>query len=143
MAVHIIKLVVGVETLDEFADIQKRDRVDFYGQTANPVYTRYRPKRGDEILTTEGSIYRVIKNRIVCRQKILGFEEFEHPMKGKMSIIMTEPTIYATIAQPQRPFQGWRYLKAADVPRDTGIYNDTDNRPPPELEEALAEAGLL
>lgn len=137
-----IKLVVGVETLEDFAAIQERDRVDFHGQIANPVYTRHKPKRDQELIE-DGSIYRVIKNRIVCRQKILGFEQVEHPVKGTMCLIMVEPTIYATVAQAKRPFQGWRYLKPEDAPRDTGIFDPYEEKPPEDMAEDLAEAGLL
>ena len=143
MTIHIIKLVVGIETLDDFAKWQETDFIDFYGQKANTVYTRYKPKRADEIVEQDGSIYRVIKNRIVCRQKILGFDMFEHPVKGQMCLIATEPTIHTTIAKPKRPFQGWRYLKAEDAPKDKGVYIPPGERPPPELEKALSESGLL
>lgn len=137
-----IKLVVGVDTLDEFAQIQKRDVLDYHGASANPVYTRHRPKRSDE-LTRDGSIYRVIKNRIVCRQKIIGFDEIEHPVKGKMCVIMVDPQIHTTIQKPKRPFQGWRYLEPAAAPKDTGVYLGEEDRPPEDMAQDLAESGLL
>lgn len=76
--IHIIKLVVGIEDLQEFYDRQQRETFDYHGHAAVPCWTRYKPKRGDEILKKDGSIYRVIKNRIVCRHKILGFEIIEN-----------------------------------------------------------------
>ncbi|WP_370208673.1 DUF1489 family protein, partial [Pararhodobacter marinus] len=39
-------------------------------------------------------------------------------------------------------FQGWRYLKPEDAPRDMPEYREGDDELPPELAEALAEGGL-
>jgi hypothetical protein len=44
-----------------------------------------------------------------------------------------------TEAQPRRAFQGWRYLKAEDAPRDI-IEGETDL--PPDMMKALKEAGV-
>lgn len=138
-----IKLVVGVDTLDEYAQIVEAQTVDYHGQPANVVWTRHKPKRAAE-LVQDGSIYRVIKSRIVCRTKILGFERVEDTPKGAMTLIMTEPTIIQTVAQPHRPFQGWRYFEPAKAPRDLGVYEGaTDDAPPEDLAEDLAAAGLL
>ncbi|MEM9470252.1 MAG: DUF1489 family protein, partial [Pseudomonadota bacterium] len=67
MTTHMIKLVVGLDSLEEFALWQEQERVLFEGQEANIVRTRFKPKKADEILKTGGSIYRVIKSRVVCR----------------------------------------------------------------------------
>tara|TARA_B100000949_G_scaffold203047_1_gene191893 strand:+ start:579 stop:1016 length:438 start_codon:yes stop_codon:yes gene_type:complete len=145
MAIHMIKLVVGVNDLDQFLEIQKNSVVDYDGQAANMVWTRFKPKRAEEILDTGGSIYRVIKNRIQCRQKILGFDVVETKEKGTQCLIMVEPGIIQTISKPKRPFQGWRYLQAKDAPKDRGIYLGDGQREeiPPEMEDELKEAGLL
>jgi len=142
MSIHMIKLVVGCEDLEHFAQIQRRDVLPYEGAMANPVWTRHRPKRADELLE-HGSIYRVIKNRIQCRQKIVGFEETDHPVKGKMCLIMVEPEIIKTVSTPKRPFQGWRYLKPADAPADVGAFNLDEEEPPAEMVEDLKAAGLL
>lgn len=140
--IHLIKLAVGVETLDEFAEWQKRSRVKYEGKLANPVWTRHRPKRADELLNG-GSLYRVFKRRIQCRQRILGFEEGHDPVKGKMCLIMVEHEIIQTLSKPKRPFQGWRYLQPKDAPRDKGVFLPGTERPDPELEMDLRAAGLL
>lgn len=145
MALHIIKLVVGIDDLDEFLAFQRQNIVDYDGISANVVRTRFKPKQADEILETGGSLYRVIKNRIQCRQKILGFEQAESRDRGTQCLIMVEPVIIQTISKPKRPFQGWRYFKAADIPRDRGIYLGEGQREEiePEMEEELRGAGLL
>lgn len=144
MTVHMIKLVVGVDDLDHFLEIQRGCVVDFNGQPANAVRTRYKPKREAEVLDG-GSLYRVIKNRIQCRQKIIGFDTYDSKDKGTQSLIMVEPEIIQTISTPKRPFQGWRYFEPAAVPRDRGLYLGDGQRDeiPVELEEELKNAGLL
>lgn len=144
MTMHMIKLVVGVDTLDEFLDIQQTCIMDYNGQPANVVHTRFRPKREAEVLDG-GSIYRVIKNKICCRQKILGFETLENTEKGTQTLIMVEPIIIQTISTAKRPFQGWRYFEPAAVPKDRGIYLGDGQRDeiPEDMEASLREAGLL
>ena len=144
MTINIIKLVVGVTDLQDYYELQQGEIFDYHGTKAVPCWTRYKPKQAEEILQSEGSIYRVIKNRIQCRHKILGFEMVETQNKGKMCMIVQDAQIIETVHQPKRPFQGWRYLKPADIPADRGVYNgEMSDRPPPEMEAELREAGLL
>ena len=42
-----------------------------------------------------------------------------------------------------RPFQGWRYLAAADAPRDIGAADGDVASMPPEMVEELRSLGLL
>lgn len=142
MSIHLIKLVVGISDLHGFAEVQARDVVEYNGQPANRIWTRHKPKREEELIE-RGSVYRVIKNRIQCRQRILGFEYVQHPVKGKMCVIMVAPEIIRTVPTPKRPFQGWRYLKPEDAPADLGPFHANEERPPPEMEEDLAALGLL
>lgn len=152
MSLNIIKLVVGIDTLDEFALLQKNgaERVIFDGingeQEANIVRTRYKPKRADDILRSEGSIYRVIKGRICCRQQIIGFDTYESKDKGTQCLILTDNKIIQTQSMSHRPFQGWRYFEESKAPKDRGVYvprKGQDNAPPPEIGNALKDAGLL
>ncbi len=145
MAVHIKKLVVGIDTLDEFARYLEGEDTHLDGERVNLVYTRYRPKRGDEILETGGSIYRIIKGKMCCRQEIIGFEEGKRADGRPYCLIVTKPEIIETYHTPHRPFQGWRYLKAADIPKDVGPYEIGSEKAdiPPEMAEELRAAGLL
>lgn len=142
--IHIMKLAVGIEDLQSFYQRQKRETFDYHGRLAVPCWTRYKPKRGDELLQKGGSIYRVIKNRIQCRHKILGFEMVE-THKGTMCMIVQDAEMVETVAMPKRAFQGWRYLKASDAPPDKGVYSGhaIEEQIPPDLEKALKEAGLI
>jgi len=140
-----IKLVVGIDTLDDFFHSQQNHVYDYNGVPANIVQTRYKPKQADDIIKSGGSIYRVIKSKIVCHQKILGFEQVESKQKGTQCHIMCDTRIIQTYSTPKRPFQGWRYLKPEQTPKDRGIYLGDGQREeiPPELEAELMESGLL
>lgn len=113
MALHIIKLVVGVETIEEL--------VAWRGAVRAPkgdwrVHTRMTPKRAEEVLDG-GSIYRVIKGVIVCRQEILRIETLGEGREKRCQIVVS-PQIVRVAPTPRRPFQGWRYLAHDDAPPD-------------------------
>ena len=102
------------------------------------------PRKADDILATGGSIYRVSKNRIVCRHKILGFDMVEVDGEGRYCRILQHPDIIETVNMPYRPFQGWRYFDSAKVPKDKGIYvPGVHEKIDPKMEEELRAAGLL
>lgn len=144
MSIHMIKLVVGVDSLEAFALRQQDERVTFEGRWAVPCWTRFQPKRAEEIVKTGGSIYRVIKNRIVCRHKILGFQMVDVAGEGTFCQIMQHPDIIQTVAVPRKPFQGWRYLEAKDAPKDRGLFRlGQGDEPPAEMADDLRAAGLL
>lgn len=143
MLVHLIKLVVGPKTLEEFAAEQPGLLMRYKDGLANPVWTRHQPKRADELLNG-GSMYRVMKNKIRFRQRIIGFESVAHPEKGSMCLIMCDPKIIRVASTPKRPFQGWRYFKPENVPRDLGPYSQEDSDDwSPNMQNELARLGLL
>jgi len=144
MTVHMIKLIVGAQSLEQYAQWQESQVMDYHGQDAVPCFTRFMPKRADEILRTGGSLYRVHKSRIVCRSQILGFEMVETG-QGQKCMIMQSPEIMTVLNAPQRPFQGWRYFDGAKAPEDRGVYvmGQDEEEPPEELGDDLREAGLL
>ena len=144
MAIHLIKLVAGLQSLEEYAELQKGQVFDYHGSPATPCWTRYKPKRAEEIIRDGGSIYRVIKNKIQCRYKILGFEMVEQEDGKSMCMIVQDARMIKTLSKPRRPFQGWRYLELAKAPPDRGVYSAADAEDiPPDIEEGLKEAGLL
>jgi hypothetical protein len=109
MALHMIKLVVGV---DEVADLAAYIR----DQGRSVVHTRQTPKRAEELLQG-GSIYRVIKGQILVRQTILGIETLG--VKGMTRCeIELDTHMVLTAPQPRRAFQGWRYFTEEDAPPD-------------------------
>ncbi len=148
MSVHLIKLIVGCADLEEYAQWQTRQEVDYEDSPSGRAVaclTRFMPKRADEVLRGGGSLYRVLKSRVVCRQKICGFEMVKTAHKGSMCAIMLEPEIITTVNAPHRPFQGWRYFDPAKAPADRGGYilGGENDEPPEEMAEELKAAGLL
>lgn len=139
MALHIIKLCVGVSEIDELAVHQQarlaRGEALFHR-------TRMMPRRQSEVLDG-GSLYWVIKGSVQVRQLITDIV----PVVGEDGIrrcrLMLDAELIATRPQPRRPFQGWRYLKADDVPIDLGPYDRDNQDLPPGMRAELVELGLL
>src|SRR5271163_577769 len=77
MALHIIKLCVGCESVVELAQWQKKrlQQRRAKGQQPELIHiTRMTPRRAEEILNG-GSLYWVIKGQIAARQKLLAFRD--------------------------------------------------------------------
>lgn len=137
MALHLIKLCVGADSIDDLQSwIDRRLRLS--GEQVHT--TRMVPKRADEIVG-EGSLYWVIKGVIQCRQRILGVRPFKDGEGIGRCDIVLEPAIVRVEPRRRGPFQGWRYLAASDAPADLGT--GATKGLPPELAKELAELGLL
>ncbi len=142
MTIHLQKLSVGSEGIDTLAAWQntvvaRRKRL---GQS--PVHehvTRMFPKQKDALLDG-GSIYWVIKGLIQCRNKIIDLEEVRTSDGRKACAILMDPELIPTVPVPRRPFQGWRYFKAEDVPADLKDATGGDTLPP-ELRTRLVNLG--
>jgi hypothetical protein len=120
MALHLIKLCVGIDRLDQLQDLYaariaaRRAR----GERPNPYHvTRMTPRRADEILNG-GSLYWVIKRVVQARQDIVALEEVIGEDGIRRCRLVLGLDLIPTAPQPRRPFQGWRYLNANDAPAD-------------------------
>lgn len=139
MALHMIKLCVGVDNVEDLSEwqVKRMKELEKKGKPANPYHdTRMSPKRAGEMLAG-GSLYWVIKNFIVVRQRLIGFEEVKDKDGKSMCRIHLDPELVRTKARKKRPFQGWRYLEPTDAP------TDLDGKGPAlsaDLETALKEA---
>ena len=140
MALNIIKLCVGAESVEDLLDWQSQNRDRWAPGTAEHV-TRMWPKRADEVLDG-GSLYWVVKGAILCRQRILALEERRGSDGVARCALVMDAEVIRTEAAPRRPFQGWRYLAASESPRDLPKGRAADDALPPELARALAEIGL-
>lgn len=80
------------------------------------VGTRYKPKRADDL--AGGSLYWIIKHRVVARSPILGF--VEDPDDARRIRIIVAEDLIPVRASPKRAHQGWRYLEPGDAPPDLG-----------------------
>ena len=124
MALHIIKLCVGVDSVDELRAWRKEQRRRGRSCVVN---TRMTPKRCDEVLEG-GSLYWVIKGVVRCRQVIKGIDSFDDGPKTRCEIRLHEELVL-TEPLPRRAFQGWRYLDPAEAPADldAGLAADLPN----------------
>ncbi len=125
---HLIKLCVGADSVEDLAGWQAA-RIAESGAAAAQHVTRMWPKRGDELLDG-GSLYWVIRGVLQARQRIVGLEPRDGADGVRRCAILLDPEIVRIAARPRRPFQGWRYLRETDAPRDVGAEART-RRPAP------------
>jgi hypothetical protein len=128
-----IKLVVGCDTVEELLDWRRTH------QAGQPwvLRTRQTPKRAAEMLDG-GSVYRVIKGQILCRQKILAVETVGEGPNARCQVTLDEEVV-RVVPTPRRAFQGWRYLDAKDAPAD--LAGEAFGDIPPELARQLRDVG--
>jgi len=145
MPLHIVKLCVGcdsVEDLEDWIRQRLRERKPGAAKPEHTHRTRMVPKRIDEIVDG-GSLYWVIRGNVQVRQRITAIRPFvDTDGIGRCHIVL-DPKTVATEWQPRRAFQGWRYLKPEEAPRDLGDARDGMWSLPPALRRDLAELGLL
>ncbi len=143
MTVHLLKLCVGAETIDDLRGwVEKRasqNEKTGLGRVHHHL-TRMHPRRVTELLNG-GSIYWVIKGTVQVRQAIVGFEKRIGADQITRTAILLEPELHQTRPQNRRAFQGWRYLSPADAPDDLTM--GQGHEPPSELISELAALGLL
>jgi hypothetical protein len=138
MALNLIKLAVGVSELEDFnrwiaAWKAGRDTMDHV--------TRMFPRRGKEILQG-GSLYWVVKGMVMVRQPIEDLQDVTGADGIERCRIVFKPEFIPVRPVPRRPFQGWRYLEAADAPPDLERRGGADDMPE-TLRRELAALGLL
>lgn len=122
MTTHIVKLCVGVDSIEDLAGWQaERLAASARGGRTGEIFHRTRmiPKRQEAVLDG-GSLYWVIRGVIQVRQRITAFEEGQKDDGTRCCRIMLDPELVAVRPTPRRAFQGWRYLDAADAPPDLG-----------------------
>ncbi len=113
MPLHMIKLCVGCDTVEELLEWRRAEAA------ANEPWilrTRQTPKRAAELIDG-GSVYRVFKGLVLCRQRILDIETVGEGQAARCQIEL-DPQVVLTAPLPRRPFQGWRYFEAKDTPPD-------------------------
>ena len=127
---HLTKVAFGATSIDQML-----------GWWANRgtearLTTRYKPKRADELIG--GSLFWILKQQLIARTQILGFEEAEG---GKTNIVVSTGIVRVRPV-PRRAHQGWRYLEAADAPQDLAT-GDGAEALPPQLVGELSALGLI
>ena len=112
MALNLIKLCVGCDTVEELVAWHASERP---GQPW-VLRTRQTPKRVAELLDG-GSVYRVFKGQVLCRQSILAIDTVGEGPAARCEITL-DPQVVLVQPIPRRPFQGWRYFEGKDAPGD-------------------------
>jgi hypothetical protein len=134
MPLHMIKLCVGCDTVE--------DLLDYHAEAASgaqswTMHTRQTPKRAAEMVDG-GSLYRVFKGVILCRQPILAIDTVGEGPNARC-VVTLEPEVVRVAPAPRRAFQGWRYLEPKDAPGD--LAQDLVGEIPTELARQLRELG--
>jgi hypothetical protein len=113
---HLSKLAVGVRDIAHLRDLQAQRLL-----TEPPLRHRTRnlPRRRDEVLDG-GSMYWVVAGAMVVRQRVLDIIPDRWDDGSACAALLLDPTLVPVSGRPMRPFQGWRYLPAADAPPDIG-----------------------
>ena len=145
MALHLIKLCVGADSIKDLEDwIElKLKQMKKDGRKPEQYHTtRMLPKRMDEILDG-GSLYWVIKGQIAARQKMRDIRPFTDPDGISRCHLVVKPKVVPVMPRPCRPFQGWRYLEEKSAPRDLKKVGKFSKDMPETMRRELAELGLL
>ena len=143
MPLHLIKLCVGCDSVQDLEDWILEKRRKTHGKRTEHVHTtRMVPKRADE-LTAGGSLYWVIRGEVMCRQRILAVRPFvDGEGIGRCRIVL-QPKVVAVQPRPYRAFQGWRYLQSKDAPQDLDRAAPGAADMPEPLRRELRGLGLL
>ena len=131
---HLSTVAVGCASLEALAERQQARLAD--GEV--PLITRFMPKRAGELVG--GSLYWVIRHRLVARNTILGFSTRESDGR---TIVRLAPRLVRVHGWPKRAHQGWRYLIAADAPPDLDGAPDGLDALPPALFGELTGLALV
>ena len=146
MTLHMIKLCVGTDSIEDLAQWQKgrlaAQRKS--GETPRLFHaTRMVPKRQTELLEG-GSLYWVIKGVIQVRQRITGFGDGRKADGTPCCLVYLDEPLVPTAPVPRRAFQGWRYLEGDDAPADLDARAAKGlAQLPPQMRKDLTELGLL
>lgn len=141
---HLVKLSVGSESVESLRDWQAERiaRRKAAGLDPRPRHvTRMWPRRADEILGG-GSIYWVISGIVAARQALEGFEETIGEDGIRRCGFILNPELVRVLPRPKRPFQGWRYLKPEDAPRDLDSRGFEEAALPWDLQNELGRFGI-
>jgi hypothetical protein len=144
VTVHLIKLCVGAESIEDLAQWQaKRIKEQKKRGVKKPTLmhvTRATPKRADDVLDG-GSLYWVIKGQIAVRQRLLALKPVTKNGGPHCGLVYDKELVLVQ-RRNHRPFQGWRYLDPTDAPPDLRIPKGGKGLPE-ALHAELVSLGLL
>jgi hypothetical protein len=141
---HLIKLCVGVDSLEELARWQVKRVAALKRKRGKPELvhvTRQTPKRAADLLDG-GSLYWVIRGHIAARQRLIDIRSARAKDGLPRCGLVYEPKLVPTVRRARSPFQGWRYLDPKDAPPDARTFQRATGLPASLCAE-LIELGLL
>ncbi len=142
MTLHIVKVAAGIATLNRLEEIVAQYSYDDPDLgPIMPMSSRNRPQR-PEVLEG-GSVYWIIKGKIVARAHIVAIRDDERPDGRKGCQICITPKVIHTVPFLKRGFQGWRYLKPEDAPADLITGDSETGKGSADLANELQALGLL
>jgi hypothetical protein len=145
MALHLIKLCVGADSVRDLEDWIKQRLKEKRKRGEKPEHihrTRMTPKRAEELIDG-GSLYWVIRGEITCRQRIRDIRPFRDKEGiGRCGLVL-DPKVVLVAPRPFRAFQGWRYLALKDAPRDLDKVAPGAAAMPEKMRRELRELGLM
>ncbi len=128
---HLTKVAYGAQSLDDLLGW-------FAARGAETRHTtRYKPKRFAEM--DGGSLFWILKHKLVARTPILGFEDAP---EGRTNIVLSSRVILVH-PRPKRAHQGWRYLEGTNAPRDLIDGEVAGDDLPAGLAMELSSMGLI
>ena len=136
---HLIKLSVGTEDIEDLAAWQAR-RVAQFGRAFHR--TRMTPRRKEELLNG-GSIYWIIKGYVRARQRLLDIEAAVDENGRPCNLLILNTELVRTVPRAHRAFQGWRYLAPEDAAPDLDSVPGSLAEMSPEMAAELHELGLI
>ena len=111
---HLTKLAVGVRDIEHLRVLQM-ERAE-----RNPPLrhrTRSFPRRHHEVIDG-GSMYWVINGNMLVRQRIVDIIEDRRDDGSACTGLVLHPKLVPLSGRPTKPFQGWRYMRPDEAPRD-------------------------
>jgi hypothetical protein len=147
MTLHLIKLCVGCDSIEELAawQAERLKQRRKAGEKRPHLFHRtfQTPKRREELLSG-GSLYWVIKGLVQVRQPLADIAEGAREDGTPCCLLVFKNELVAVRPVPRRAFQGWRYLSPEEAPEDLGRLTASGLAAmPPKLRKDLAELGLL
>lgn len=141
--INLLRLAVGITDMNHLAAVQAQRLFPHNDVSATQTWTRRKPTREAELLNG-GSIYWVIRNNIMVRQRVMALDVTE-TAEGSMCRIILDPQLIRLSPVHKKAFQGWRYLESGDAPRDLGVFypGQGEDEAPAEMIEALKALGLF
>jgi len=145
MALHLVKLCVGADSLAELRQwmaARMREARRRGAPERHAHVTRMTPKRSAELLDG-GSLYWVIKGQVEARQKLLALEPFMDAGGIGRCRLWLDAELVSVAPRPMRAFQGWRYYEPKSAPPDIEAGGEGLAAMPETMRRELAGLGLL